>query len=765
MSDPNSDYIKWYDTQYFGLIQLDKLKSKADKDKISWLTAAVNRYYMNNSSMWRFEAMGVILYEMPIRKTDYIITQLTVTRVIDGQPFSLKYGAIFSHINEANGDITHVYYTACPTYKSCDGEYRKGLLPMAQLQMIKNEPDIKDFLTYLEAQTVSELNSKNISFSNASFMPACEPPIGDKIISDIQDNRFDISIYIQFLLANVVGTVNLETKELSHLTESFWKIIQLPKHITDYLSDIDGKISYFTHRMFSYIKPHESVRFCVSSYGFKILPLTITDIEHIYDIRLDPWRELYIMNKLTKLLVNGVCQTFPFLGNWSILQNIDKNVFDNKINHVKFDHSKIAVDMVSNLEKVRTNTYFIDPLSKREVYFSYGMRGFSEAIKAPIQYAEREIIMSGYGLCIFQEHLGNTVASLSVDVFAKPSQKYYNQALYNNYPIFCKFLFEQLYGLHCMNTRLGIVHGDLHLNNVTHYRNGRPIRTVYDKVQLTVFDVDGKFYSFPTYNVVSAIIDFSRSFIWNRKIMSADFDKKQMREIKLDIKHRLLRILENELPDFTRPRLYDIEFTMKRHFDLVYDIFKAIDCYRLMTCHEQLVRFVSVKYADVPKIAGDKNDMMNKILPFVKKIKQTAYNFITMYLEKLINLTKDETLIVPAFNKMILTSMFEEFAIDKFKPVTDAMVINFASDSNELRYSADDYDKLPELLKLDYSITHNVESDTNKIKSHKEYLEYLSAHDIKKDIQDIVDTIKVSQDELRGIEVAKNTSDNELIFD
>lgn len=245
--------------------------------------------------------------------------------------------------------------------------------------------------------------------------------------------------------------------------------------------------------------------------------------------------------------------------------------------------------------------------------------------------------------------------------------------------------------------------------------------------------------------------------------MVSDFDKKQMREIKLDIKYRLLRILENELPEFTRPRLYDIEFAMKRHFDLVYDIFKAIDCYRLSLCHEQLIIYIDNNYSNIDRISGDKQDMINKILPLVKKIKQTAYNYITMYLEKIIS-DKNSITTVPEFNKMILTSMFEEFSVDRFTPETTAAVVNFASDSNELQYDVNSYETLPELLKLDYSIAHDIKSDSYKIHKRSEYIKYLDSHDIKKDIQNLVDNIKLKQDERRGINISKNISDNDLIF-
>lgn len=768
MSKSVDDYIAWYDEQYFDIIQLDKLKNKAKNDKISWLVDAINKFSIRDSSVWRFESISTMLYGIPIRKTEYISTPLTVTGVIDGQPFSLKYGFIISYIVRKLDDftVTHEYYTACPTYKSCDGEYRKGLLPIKQLEIIKSI--FAEHFAIIEPHIISELNRKNISFSHSSFIPRDETnaeSICAKISESIQDNRLDITIYMQFLFANILSILLVEARGSSHITENFWKIIELHKPITDYICDSQKSISHYTYRYLTHIKPHESIKFCPTSCGFKIIPLTVTDVEHIYDIRLDPWREIYIMSKLSKLLVNGVCQTFPFLSNWSIFQNISKDIFDNKINHVKFDHSKIALNMVRDLEKVRSNTYFMDPTSKNEVYYSYGMRGFSDAIKTPISYAEREIIMSGYGLCVFQEHVGTTAASLTNNIFAQTSQKYNSRALYDNYPLFCKFLFEQLYGLHCMNTRLGIVHGDLHLNNVTYHRNGTPTFQVCDRIRLSTFEVDGKFYSFPSYNCISCIIDFSRSFIWNRKILSQDFDKKQMREIKLDIKYRLLRVLENELPDFTRPRLYDIEFSMKKHFDLVYDIFKAVDCHRLMGCHEQLIIYVSNTFSDRPDIIGEKKDMMDKILPFVKKLKQTAYNFITTYIEKLINLDKNSSLTIPEFNKLVLTSMFEEFSVDRYKPETNSSVINFASDSNPLKYSIEKYEQLPELLKLEYSIAHNIESDSPKIQKRKEYMEYLESHDTEKNIQHIVDTIKTEQNERRGINTTKNSSENELIFD
>ena len=126
---------------------------------------------------------------------------------------------------------------------------------------------------------------------------------------------------------------------------------------------------------------------------------------------------------------------------------------------------------------------------------------------------------------------------------------------------------------------------------------------------------------------------------------------------------------------------------------------------------------------------------------------------------------------VPQFNKLIITSMFSEFMVENYKAPVDTAVGNYFNDSNEMRYSMEKYDTLPPLIKLEYSIEHNIESDAAKISKFKIQKSYLSKHNPNKEIAKIINEMREQKSERRGtVEVSMpdkkiNTEDSELYFE
>ena len=75
---------------------------------------------------------------------------------------------------------------------------------------------------------------------------------------------------------------------------------------------------------------------------------------------------------------------------------------------------------------------------------------------------------------------------MDIIVICNKSQ-YYNNLIGNpfvesSHKIFNKYMFDICYNLYCMNSLSGLIHGDLHLNNVTlramTYKNVRDINDI-----------------------------------------------------------------------------------------------------------------------------------------------------------------------------------------------------------------------------------------------------------------------------------------------
>ena len=141
--------------------------------------------------------------------------------------------------------------------------------------------------------------------------------------------------------------------------------------------------------------------------------------------------------------------------------------------------------------------------------------------------------MSNISLCYISESSGKTI----YDYLNKSSNNIICQNignLYTNYDIFSKYLFEIIYSLYCLNLK-GIIHGDLHLNNITININNKIEKNsnvIYDlnnninddilnyMLNYTeINDIKSKknyienCFIFEHYGAYPCIIDFSRSFM------------------------------------------------------------------------------------------------------------------------------------------------------------------------------------------------------------------------------------------------------------
>ena len=75
--------------------------------------------------------------------------------------------------------------------------------------------------------------------------------------------------------------------------------------------------------------------------------------------------------------------------------------------------------------------------------------------------------MSNVALCIVSEYIGRTVADIPHLMI---NSSFYNKVftnVFSNIGHFRKYMFEIIYSLYCMNSKCGVIHGDLHLNNAT----------------------------------------------------------------------------------------------------------------------------------------------------------------------------------------------------------------------------------------------------------------------------------------------------------
>jgi hypothetical protein len=237
------------------------------------------------------------------------------------------------------------------------------------------------------------------------------------------------------------------------------------------------------------------------------------------------------MQRTSSLVINNIAPGFAICGDWMYIKNSRKGLFDNESQDRRIRNSEIAKNIIHVLYEAQRNTYFgndyKDIISKREENLKSLLepkfKQLYEKIDVPINYSKEEIILSEVTLGITTEFIGRTFADTikiieNNPVYNKKIGAPFTDAGYHYY---AKYLFEICYHLYTLNTKLGVIHGDFHLNNAVigplFYTNYDKLADVVNPCALYIMDDENQ-YLFPTTGYISGIIDFSRSIIQPDKI-------------------------------------------------------------------------------------------------------------------------------------------------------------------------------------------------------------------------------------------------------
>lgn len=391
------------------------------------------------------------------------------------------------------------------------------------------------------------------------------------------------------------------------------------------------------------------------------------------------------------------------------------------------------------------------------------MEGFSNAIEIPMDYAERELVLAPYALVASEEHLGRTVADIPnmmlFEDYALPMGP-----IFKEFDRFSKYIFEFLYNLGCLN-QYGIIHGDLHLNNCTIYEMMIYIHKITKEIIVPnphiIYESNGSQYIFSTSGRNVALIDFSRAFIWDKNILSQDYNDNQIKAYQTHYKQRMIDIMKFEFPDFLDTHKDDIELAIERHFDDVYKIFQVVDTWKIMNGWEVLLQSI-LENPKQMEAYGNREMLMNQAMPLVIAIKDAAYDFFTSNMLDVMNNPKRVSFDIPNANKMFIPKFFANFLVERFKPDPNNPItlVDYYSDANELRYNIREYDKFPPTIKFDYVKKHDIHEDDLRIQGYDAHMEYLSKHDPKAEVSEIAEAMQESRTERRGTPTIKTKKES-----
>jgi len=329
--------------------------------------------------------------------------------------------------------------------------------------------------------------------------------------------------------------------------------------------------------------------------GQKLILLSPDEVSHPLDTSLDAWNELITLRKTTDLVLNIITPCFAIHSAWFFVYNANKELFNMESVHKKIEMS---------------DSIIMTPDDMRH-----------------------DKVMSNVAIGIINENAGPTFLN---DMPVEHAHRY---------------VFDIIFALYCMNTKLGKMHGDLHGNNVVITQ-----RNTCDGYIIYAIGTDE--YIFPHTGKYSCIIDFSRVI---------DVDNVKIIEISM-------RKYEIYFSDWTKLN-YDI--IMKKAINaLSYDMEQFI---KITTAFDMYEFSSSILLRTVNNIDIDLKDLLEKIK-----------SETTSILLSIISDTKEKEWA----NCILIKKLFSP---TKERPETQK-IWGYYSHNNNIVYSTAKYESLPSLI-------------------------------------------------------------------
>ena len=546
-------YLEWLEHIYIEKavknISLNNIILK--KEIINNLTHNINEFKFPNKV--RFNKIRNTLDSLRLNKTGYICTVFSIKKKYN--KIKTNYIYLYSTLDEK--ELIHKYFCFGINLISSDGEYRSRFVNFEVLKKCR------DYRTELWMDVKNHLSRKSkLYFEIKNYSPKKHSKhLLTRIKSKIVNGDYILDFYIlSWITQGLIKYLNVQN---SHIDPNYNSNI-FDGGDMKVMRKLIKKYNISTLRTFynmssSFSIGDEKIKpIC----GQKILPISIESANNLFNIKYEPWLEYYINEKINKLVINYITPGVPITYDWFFIYGVNSFLFDNKKMINKIEISDNAKEIVSHLEKAR-----------KTIYYNMDIRSeIKKHLRSEGTYEEKDLILSELGIVVISEYVGRTINDITTSIKSEQYKKDIGSIFSVNEKFF-KYMFDIVYTLCCLNKRLNIIHGDLHLNNTTLRHIDIPYLSSIDWTDKhSAYIVDKDCYLFTYNNIVGTIIDFSRGFI----IPDEPSITKITREKNAQ---RILAYYENLFPTFMNIYRNKLKAALITNFSIIYKVFTAIDLY------------------------------------------------------------------------------------------------------------------------------------------------------------------------------------------
>ena len=514
----------------------------------------------------RMEKFIELKMRNPLGHSGYNVVAIGATVGGSQAHFALIYWPVGTRLSDAatERDIP-AFITVSPTFTSRDGEYRRRMLPLS-LFMANYDEHAKELAVFED--TVLQLQSAGLlTFTVSAFG---EEP-GSDIERVIDEGRFAILTFSIALMLDLWD--NKKSLIAIHILPDYAQLITAVAELKPQLLTTSRDMPY---RVRSPFVRGVTDRYAVAT-GIKLIPMYTREVNQPFDMNLSAWRELEVAKAVGDLVVGYVSPAFAIFNQWTYVERAGPLLFENPAMHERYQRSSQMAGSIDELRKSRCRLSLDCAAGDNAAALDADLRTYhteelSAQLYESLEYAQSHLLVSTAAMVHSVEDVGYTLQSWPVHIRREVSVPPSHLSVFADLDSFARLMFDYVYGAHCLHERLGVVHGDLHANNLTVYWWGRAetgARIVgvapagapseytpayRDPIMLYVAGPRGEAdsYVFPAAGISGCIIDYSRAILGPafRPRLEAGRTPQFATNFYRDQVNRVMRLLHRYAPEY-----------------------------------------------------------------------------------------------------------------------------------------------------------------------------------------------------------------------
>lgn len=509
-------------------------------------------------------------------------------------PIDEIYGYVHSFAEPDSSVLEPQYYCTSGYLRSHDGEYRRDIAPMSCYH---------DTMKGYSSVVNPIINHINKLIADNKITIACEH-YGDIV------ELATLPLYVLAMgwLIDVITALDAKVFDSHWFGNRKQWVTEFPGggELFTMLKSVPGAAVIKCANSARY--PYgDSNRF---NAGQKLIPVPVAALARPYDLSHAIWREIYVNELVTVLVMNNICTGFAYLCGWFYINDADANLFSGESMRNKYDHDVVARGIRHGVmgERMHTRDREVAPGGDpRQDIYSPINNYFNEIgarLRGVAEYADNTVVMSDRAICIVAIHvtvpvsnvitLHNQFEPARIDLLGKS--------------LFSGVVFNHLYDLYCLNSRVGAIHGDLHIGNATVYRG---VLNTHHKYLNAVTVIGDKFYSFAYSAFNGCIIDFSRAIVGDLDKIARDYSRPYADKIKVSQVYALANLIKMYFPEKYEKYQEDIHLMGLRHFDDFFRTCTILDAYSLFSGMRTMF---SVRPEYIAKVREDVRELIQQIV-------------------------------------------------------------------------------------------------------------------------------------------------------